>query len=55
MNLPLLLHVLQLPADTLLSEAATIAKETGRKHITIASNYLDTRHYDDELASKPAA
>ena len=54
-NLPLLLHLLQLPADTLLSEAATIAKETGRKHITIASNYLNTDFYDNEIASKPVA
>lgn len=41
MNLPMILRLLQLPEDILLEEAAGIIKETGRKHITVASKYLD--------------
>lgn len=53
MNLAMMLRILQLPDDTLLQEAAEIAKETGRKHISIASQFLDT--YYQEQISKPAA
>jgi PTS system mannose-specific IIA component len=53
MNLPMLLRILQLPTDTSLAEAAQIAKETGRKHINIASRFLET-FSNDEL-SQPAA